>query len=222
MTEAEWLACEDTETMLECLVKAQFPDAEPGNWGRGERKKRLFVYACLRRTWSLLPPEYKNIVAVFERVSDGAVGDETRHADWLAAESVRWEHDNLLFALGYDDIGLLCSIAAGIAARHTSEQSRAVRETQTWRPKEHQEQTAILRDIFGNPFRSVQPGHWITPAAVSVARDCYDRRDFTALPLLADLLEEAGCPEQSVLDHCRQPGEHVRGCWVVDLILGKS
>jgi hypothetical protein len=45
---------------------------------------------------------------------------------------------------------------------------------------------------------------------------------FSALPLLANLLEEAGCPEQSVLDHCRVPGEHARGCWVVDLVLGKG
>jgi hypothetical protein len=57
---------------------------------------------------------------------------------------------------------------------------------------------------------------------VTVARDIYDRRDYAALPLLADLLEEAGCPEQSILDHCRTPGEHARGCWVVDLVLGKS
>jgi hypothetical protein len=80
----------------------------------------------------------------------------------------------------------------------------------------------LLRCIFGNPFRPVSPGPWVKPAAVSVAQDIYDRRDFAALPLLADLLEEAGCPEQSVLDHCRQPGEHARGCWVVDLVLGKG
>jgi hypothetical protein len=84
-----------------------------------------------------------------------------------------------------------------------------------------EEKLHLLRDVFGNPFRPVRPGPWVTPAAVEVARDCYDRRDFAALPVLADLLEEAGCPEQAVLDHCRQPGEHARGCWVVDLVLGK-
>ena len=79
-----------------------------------------------------------------------------------------------------------------------------------------------LRCIVGNPFRPVRPGPWITTAALTVAQDIFDRRDFAALPILADLLEEAGCPEQQVLDHCRQPGEHARGCWVVDLVLGKG
>jgi hypothetical protein len=55
-----------------------------------------------------------------------------------------------------------------------------------------------------------------------MALDIYDLRDFSGLPLLADLLEEAGCPEQSVLGHCRAPGEHARGCWVVELVLGKE
>jgi hypothetical protein len=80
----------------------------------------------------------------------------------------------------------------------------------------------LCRCVFGNPFRSVSSGSWITPAAVTIAQDIYARRDFAALPLLADLLEEAGCPEQSVLDHCRHPGPHARGCWVVDLVLDKS
>jgi hypothetical protein len=68
----------------------------------------------------------------------------------------------------------------------------------------------IIRDIFGNPCRPVQPGPWVTPAAVIVARDCFDRGDFSAQPVLADLLEETGCPEQSVLEHCRMP-ENTRG-----------
>jgi hypothetical protein len=80
----------------------------------------------------------------------------------------------------------------------------------------------LVRCLFGNPFRPVAPGPWITPATVTIARDCYDRREFSKLPLMADLLEEAGCPEQSVLDHCRRPGPHTRGCWVVDLVLGKQ
>jgi hypothetical protein len=65
-------------------------------------------------------------------------------------------------------------------------------------------------------------GPWVTPAARTVARDVYDRRDFAGLALLADLLEEAGCPEQSLLDHLRSAGPHSRGCWAVDLVLGLS
>jgi hypothetical protein len=91
---------------------------------------------------------------------------------------------------------------------------------------EHRAWPNLLRDIFGNPFRPIA----LTPAwltwhdglLVSMARRMYDSRDFSDMPVLADALEEAGCDHADILAHCRQPGEHVRGCWVVDAILGKS
>ena len=55
-----------------------------------------------------------------------------------------------------------------------------------------------------------------------MAQVIYDDRAFDRLPLLADAMEDAGCADQEILDHCRSNGEHVRGCWVVDLLLGKS
>lgn len=82
----------------------------------------------------------------------------------------------------------------------------------------------ILRDIFGNPFRPVafSPG-WRTATAVALARQMYESRDFGATPILADALQEAGCDSEDVLNHCRDPNQvHVRGCWAVDLVLGKS
>jgi hypothetical protein len=69
--------------------------------------------------------------------------------------------------------------------------------------------------------RTVRAGRG-SPRPPSLSHDIYDRCDFSALPVLTDLLEEAGGPEQSVLDHCRTPGEHARGCWAVDLVLGKE
>ena len=85
------------------------------------------------------------------------------------------------------------------------------------------EQVALLRDIFGNPFRPVTLNPvYQTPTAQSLAQSIYDQRTFSQLPILADALEEAGCTDAAILNHCRQPGEHVRGCWVVDLVLGKS
>jgi hypothetical protein len=80
----------------------------------------------------------------------------------------------------------------------------------------------LLRCVFGNPFRPIASDPAWTPATAGIlARTMYEARDFTAMPLLADLLEEAGCP-QAVSDHCRGSGPHVRGCWVVDLLLGKQ
>ena len=80
----------------------------------------------------------------------------------------------------------------------------------------------LLRDIFGNPFRPVAfSPEWRTDTAVTLARQMYESRDFSAMPILADALQDAGCDNEEVLAHCRGPGPHVRGCWVVDLVLGK-
>ena len=87
----------------------------------------------------------------------------------------------------------------------------------------HQGSVTLLRDIFGNPFRPVAADPaWLTPTVQSIAAAIYEYRAFDRLPILADALEEAGCTNADVLLHCRQPGEHVRGCWVVDLMLGKD
>lgn len=86
------------------------------------------------------------------------------------------------------------------------------------------EETDILRDVFGNPFRPVtwDPG-WRTSDAVALARGIYQDRAFDRMPILADALQDAGCDDEQVLIHCRDPEQvHVRGCWVVDLVLGKS
>jgi hypothetical protein len=63
---------------------------------------------------------------------------------------------------------------------------------------------------------------WRSPTAVSIAERIYDERDFAALPILADALEDAGCEVPDVLNHCRSAGLHVRGCWVLDLVLGRG
>ena len=87
---------------------------------------------------------------------------------------------------------------------------------------EERAQTALLRDIFGNPFRPVAfDPRWRTADAVGLARGIYDERAFDRLPLLADALMDAGCAT-SRSSHCRGDGPHVRGCWVVDLVLGKE
>jgi hypothetical protein len=81
----------------------------------------------------------------------------------------------------------------------------------------------LFRDIFGSPFRPVKfTREWRTDTAVSLATQMYESRDFSAMPILADALQDAGCDNDDVLDHCRDPhAVHVRGCWVVDLVLDK-
>jgi hypothetical protein len=81
----------------------------------------------------------------------------------------------------------------------------------------------LFHDLFPNPFRPVAFDlAWRTSTAVGLARTMYDSRDFAAMPILADAIEEAGCESPDVLAHCRGGGPHVRGCWVVDLVLGKA
>ena len=63
---------------------------------------------------------------------------------------------------------------------------------------------------------------WLTAHVVAIAQGSYDDRAFERIPILGGALEDAGCTNGDILDHCRQPGEHVRGCWVVDFLLGKS
>jgi hypothetical protein len=63
---------------------------------------------------------------------------------------------------------------------------------------------------------------WLSSTVVSLAQTVYAERAFDRLPILADALEEAGCDNADILAHCRGDEPHVRGCWVVDLILGKE
>jgi hypothetical protein len=96
-------------------------------------------------------------------------------------------------------------------------------ESRTAQNREQTAQCGLLRDIFGDPFRlaAVDP-RWLASDVVAVARAVYDDRAFDRLPILADALQDAGCDDDDVLAHCRRPGEHVRGCWVVDRVLGQE
>jgi hypothetical protein len=80
-----------------------------------------------------------------------------------------------------------------------------------------------MRDVVGNPFRPVTfNASWQTTTVKTLAQSIYDERRFGDMPILADALEEAGCDNTDILNHCHQPGSHVRGCWVLDLLLGKE
>ena len=81
----------------------------------------------------------------------------------------------------------------------------------------------LLRDIFGNYVRKVSfDARWQTTDVLSLARAIYEDRAIDRMPILADALMDAGCDNEGILSHCRSEGRHVRGCWVVDLVLGKE
>ena len=85
------------------------------------------------------------------------------------------------------------------------------------------EQAALVRDLIGNPFRpATLTGPYRTPGVAGMAESIYAEGRFEELPVLADALEDAGCADADILSHLRGPGPHVRGCWALDLCLGKS
>lgn len=110
----------------------------------------------------------------------------------------------------------------------TSEKQTADRDAWLRAKQEHQKRIGgeccnQLRDVIGNPFRPVTVApEWRTAAAVALAESMYRARDFAAMPILADALQDAGCYNEDILNHCREPGPHVRGCWVVHLVTGRE
>ena len=232
MTEAEWDACADLTPMLEFL-----------RGKASDRKLRLFAAACVRRVWHLLVDvRSRRVVEVAESFADqetsrellGSARSEATAAavhgagyaayaaDYVAepdltvdlvartiAETVAyvWEWE-------VNDDG---SLQAGQGLRRHSAQ-RGI--------EQRKGQVSSLREIFGNPFRpvTVSPSWlaWNDGAVRKMAQVIYDDRAFDRLPILADALEDAGCADADILAHCRGLGEHVRGCWVVDLLLGKT
>jgi hypothetical protein len=206
MTEEEWLTCTDPQKMLKSL----------GDNAR-DRKLRLFACGCCRLIWPLLTDlRSRELLGVTERAADGLADTE----EWQEAKR---RHQHV-----YVGAAFAVTAAAQISGRLAAESMLiSLRESLLragrWRLCKPE---VVLRDIFGNPFRSVSlDATWLTWNGGTVpllAQTIYDDGRFQDLPILADALEEAGCTNADILDHCRRPGEHVRGCWVIDLLLGKK
>jgi hypothetical protein len=213
MTEAEWLGGTDPQAMLKFL----------GSKG-SDRKLRLFACGCCRRIQDLFPkPDLLHHVETSEQVADDEIDRECLEGSWnLLRLTSEYHEEGPPYAI--NAVWSAVDANAMDAARGAAEEAAAAREDVDETDKEElAAQAALLRDIFGNPFRpvTVDPA-WQTATVVSLAQAIYAERAFDRLPILADALEDAGCGNQDILEHCRQPGEHVRGCWVVDLILSKD
>jgi hypothetical protein len=200
-----------------------------------DRKYLLFVAACVRRIEHLLWPDARRTMLVLhERYADGQLTTqkESRARKNLRAAARRpYPNDARGRAGAYAAAGevvswlLVCpldsdpeAILDGIDAALRCDPERAERAD-----REAAHQAELLRDIYGNPFRPVAFSPvWRTDTALALGRQMYEARDLGAMPILADALQDAGCDRADILDHCRGPGPHVRGCWVVDLLLGNA
>jgi hypothetical protein len=235
MTEADWLACTDPGPMLKFLGRKA-----------SERKLRLFASArcrLFRPDWNDWWP-IREAVDAAEQLSDGLspAGQLTRlHRPWEDfIWAVRWgtiDPTGGSTVLRPSDLGLL--LVQAISSPDASSAARGVLydDLQSyidggWKDgrQEQRAECQLLQEVFGNPFRPVTPDPaWSTPQVVALAQAAYDQRELPAgtldtarLAVLADALKEAGCTDADILNHCRRPGVHVRGCWVVDLLLGQS
>jgi hypothetical protein len=162
-----------------------------------------------------------DLVTLFDRYFPHQVALSTVPGGNQAAEAVGhlgWQWRWGTNATGWQDWYTLCRVARSAA--------ESLAKSIPWQ-EARQLAGPLLHDIFGPlPFRLVAADptwmSWNGGTVVKLARGIYDDRAFDRLPILADALTEAGCDNADILAHCRQPGPHVRGCWVVDLLLGKE
>jgi hypothetical protein len=224
MTEAEWLCCTDPAQMLLHL-----------DGKTSERKLRLFACCCYWRFHEHFvdDPDGDGLFAIelAEAYADGLVSSadlaEVRQEIvpglWDQCSSAVVRHDIADCATAVP-LGDVAPAAEAFVFWVESNVSSDEVEAEVYR--EHAAMCKALRDLVGNPFRPValDPGwlSWQDSTVVKVAQSIYEEHAFDRLPILADALEEAGCNEQRILAHCREEVDHVRGCWVVDLVLAKE
>jgi hypothetical protein len=234
MTEAEWLACTGgddwrtfTHDMQACLQ------------GKGSiRKLRLFAFACCHHIdRSRIDPRSLNALEVAERALEGWATDEELRAAIRISHRVLDEHLRLLAELGelskeqaepqtaanvinWAISNLSSPSETSLCVCHAAKYAQQLGDEETVR----RWQAGVLCDILGEqePLPILTPS-WLTSDVLALATGIYDSRDFCAMPILADALQDAGCDCDDILNHFRDPNAtHVRGCWALDLILGKS
>lgn len=164
--------------------------------------------------------DYSSILATAERMADGvATPEEVAEAQRVAQVALDQEPGarHWLAEVARKTVAPE-PVDAAFAFTSANEFLRDVGE-----PHDNEGHATFLRDIFGNPFIKPQfKKKWRTDIAFALASQMYDSGDFSAMPILADALQDAGCDNDDILNHCRGPGPHVRGCWVVDLVLRRE
>jgi hypothetical protein len=204
MTAEEWEAIDEPIELTTGLI---------GTTGL-ERKRRLVMCGCCRARFGTKVNKFEPWIEVAERSADNTDRElERSEMHHRLKQATAWparDRQMLHFILLSD----ASNSNMRSALRVFLEQGKDLAPTAC----------SLLRDIFGNPFRPLafDPA-WRTSNTLGLATAMYESRDFANMPILADALEEAGCDVPDVLEHCRnEAGVHVRGCWVVDQVLGKS
>lgn len=222
MTEHEWRECDDPEPLFRHLYL-------PASTLLNVRKERLLGCAFCRSLW----PQFTGFcevgraaIGVMERLADGDVS-----ADELDDVHMRFDVARKLSNRHHgarDPLEPLRFLFPGVFGRRPEIirfVAKSVRRAipKKYRHAEFARQAGIIRDVVGNPFRPVLlDPRWRTANVVDLVRTIDEDGAYERLPILADALMDAGCDDEQIIGHCRTDGPHVRGCWVVDHLLGKS
>jgi hypothetical protein len=224
MTEAEWLSGMRASSLLGYLLDAVGRDRPT------DRRFRAFACACLREVYDVLPDRRsRQVVDVAEQFANGltsrrkleqaarAAGEAAREA-WFGVQEGGVPDHLFYLANAASELGeetgaraawSVCHLLAGLAGPHVP-----------------RDVPGLIREVFGNPFRSpALPDGWRAwnrGTVVRLAQQIREEQRFDEMPVLGDALEEAGCTDTTILDHCRSGGHHVAGCWVLDLLLAEE
>lgn len=216
MTEFEWCRTKVPNAMLEHLRHCGL-----------NRKLRLFAVACCRPYLDIMADGRCQLaIDTSERFADGAESferlaersQEMQQPLWVA----RPQSEARFHAVA---AAMWATVEANIVHGFWMPANNAAASIRkAGDGSDRAFQARLIRCIFGNPFRPVAfDPQWLTSTVTHLAHGIYDDRAFDRMPILADALQDAGCENDDILNHCRDPkGIHARGCWVVDLILGKE
>lgn len=222
MTEAEWKSAPIADLLLHTLdIHRVRYGAEPSDsaWLRQPsavlrsdlgRKHLLLAFVIVRRYWNRLALAARQTIAAWEAVEEGERQPDAGGDDYVEFKNTLIMCENAAKGETALALWLVTGWWPGVKTELPGQELPA-----SWRP--------LFDDVFGDAFRPVafDPA-WRTETVLALAHRMYDTRDFDLMPILSDALQDAGCEDAAILDHCRGPGPHVRGCWVVDSVLGRQ
>lgn len=219
MTPDEWDHCPRSDFML--LPLHEWLLANPAVARSFDRKLRLYAVACCRQRWDLFELDlFQRAVNAAERLADGRADQQELTAIYDAIMDFTTPNpqshciEEMTLKL-ISEKGMQCATSAAMTLGVATGWDHFVSVVQ--------DQARLLRCVIGNPFLPLEIDPiWQNSTIVELAKSIESDQAFDQIPALANALEATGCDHPRVLGHCREGGPHVRGCWVIDMILGRG
>jgi hypothetical protein len=238
MNDDEWLNGTDPFALLGTRYEVH----THGSVEPQDRLSRTYAVACARRpaVWGRLPAVSRVLVDLAEEFVDARGSGRAREAvGQIALRLMNGDGEDEDLTEAAANLNRFLA-AAGRPVRDLSARPDVPADSDEWRglaalvylpfdahtpnfrwvPREYHS-ADLVREVFGYPHRRIRfDPQWRTTTVLTLARGIYDRSEFASLPILADALQDTGCAEEDILAHCRDPNRvHVRGCWVLRMVL---